>query len=95
MPLRYLFPRGRREDALRCVRRPPDMVRVFQEATGVNGMVFGHIAVKKKAMACIAEFGKGNFEAPLEKFPGNRITSYNVCYTKLLRRRRRGCTGRP
>ena len=32
----------------------------------------GHIAVKKKAMACIAEFGKGNFEAALEKFPGKK-----------------------
>ena len=37
-------------------------------AQGVNDMVGGHIAVKKKAMACVAEFGKGNFEAPLEKF---------------------------
>ena len=35
-------------------------------------MVAGHIAVKKKAMACLAEFGKGNFEAPLEKFPGKK-----------------------
>ena len=35
-------------------------------------MVAGHIAVKKKAMACVAEFGKGNFEAPLEKFPGKK-----------------------
>ena len=35
-------------------------------------MVGGHISVKKKAMACIAEFGKGNFEAPLEKFPGKK-----------------------
>ncbi|WP_338871307.1 M1 family aminopeptidase [Myxococcus stipitatus] len=34
VPLRYLFARGRREDALRCVRRTPEMVRVFQEATG-------------------------------------------------------------
>jgi methyl-accepting chemotaxis protein len=41
-------------------------------AQGVNEMAFGHIAVKKKAMACIAEFGKGNFEAPLEKFPGKK-----------------------
>ena len=41
-------------------------------AQGVNDMVNGHIAVKKKAMACIAEFGKGNFEAPLEKFPGKK-----------------------
>jgi methyl-accepting chemotaxis protein len=41
-------------------------------ATGVNTMVNGHIAVKKKAMACLAEFGKGNFEAPLEKFPGKK-----------------------
>jgi methyl-accepting chemotaxis protein len=41
-------------------------------AQGVNDMVAGHIAVKKKAMACIAEFGKGNFEAPLERFPGKK-----------------------
>ncbi len=41
-------------------------------AAGVNNMVNGHIAVKKKAMACIAEFGRGNFEAELEKFPGKK-----------------------
>ncbi|NGX14736.1 methyl-accepting chemotaxis protein, partial [Wenzhouxiangella sp. XN24] len=41
-------------------------------AEGVNGMVNGHIAVKKKAMACVAEFGRGNFEAELEKFPGKK-----------------------
>lgn len=41
-------------------------------AQGVNDMVDGHIAVKKKAMACIAEFAKGNFDAPLEKFPGKK-----------------------
>ena len=41
-------------------------------AQGVNDMVAGHIAVKKKAMACVAEFGKGNFEAPLERFPGKK-----------------------
>ena len=41
-------------------------------AEGVNDMVAGHISVKKKAMACIAEFGKGNFDAPLEKFPGKK-----------------------
>jgi len=42
-------------------------------AEGVNAMVFGHIAVKKKAMACIMEFGQGNFEAPLERFPGKKV----------------------
>jgi methyl-accepting chemotaxis protein len=47
-----------------------DFARVAQ---GINEMVSGHIAVKKKAMACIAEFGKGNFEAPLEKFPGKKV----------------------
>lgn len=41
-------------------------------AKGVNDMVKGHISVKKKAMACIAEFSKGNFEAELEKFPGKK-----------------------
>ena len=41
-------------------------------AEGINGMVAGHIAVKKKAMACVKEFSEGNFEAPLEKFPGKK-----------------------
>ncbi|MES2221005.1 MAG: methyl-accepting chemotaxis protein [Acidobacteriota bacterium] len=43
-----------------------------QMANGVNDMVQGHITVKKKAMACLGEFGRGNFEAPLEKFPGKK-----------------------
>ena len=30
---------------------------------GVNNMVNGHIAVKKKAMACIQQFGEGNLDA--------------------------------
>ena len=56
------------------VRIEPEKFRgAFKEmAQGVNGMVAGHIQVKKKAMACIAEFGKGNFDAPLEKFPGKK-----------------------
>ncbi|MFC3656676.1 methyl-accepting chemotaxis protein [Xanthomonas hyacinthi] len=41
-------------------------------AEGINRMVSGHIAVKKKAMACIAEFGRGNFDAPLDSFPGKK-----------------------
>ncbi|PAU66694.1 hypothetical protein BZL41_00290 [Pseudomonas sp. PIC25] len=41
-------------------------------AEGVNTMVEGHIAVKKKAMACIAAFGEGDFDAPLERFPGKK-----------------------
>ena len=41
-------------------------------AKGVNDMVMGHISVKKKAMACIKQFGEGNFEAELEKFPGKK-----------------------
>jgi methyl-accepting chemotaxis protein len=43
-----------------------------QMAQGVNDMVNGHIAVKKKAIACITQFGKGNFDAELEKFPGKK-----------------------
>ncbi|KLU65370.1 methyl-accepting chemotaxis protein IV [Desulfosporosinus acididurans] len=41
-------------------------------AQGVNDMVKGHLSVKKKAMACISEFAKGNFNAELEKFPGKK-----------------------
>ena len=41
-------------------------------AEGVNTMVFGHISVKKKAMGIFAEFGNGNFEAPMEQLPGKK-----------------------
>lgn len=41
-------------------------------ASGVNQMVAGHIAVKKKALACIREFGEGNLDAVLETFPGKK-----------------------
>jgi len=41
-------------------------------AEGVNDIVAGQLLWSKKAMACVGEFGKGNFEAPLEKFPGKR-----------------------
>ncbi|MHB8873967.1 MAG: M1 family aminopeptidase [Myxococcaceae bacterium] len=44
--LRYLFPPGRKEDALRCCARTPEMVRLFEELTaepypyGVYSQVF-------------------------------------------------------
>jgi methyl-accepting chemotaxis protein len=41
-------------------------------AEGVNRMVAGHVALNRQAMACVAEFGRGNFEAPLERFPGKK-----------------------
>lgn len=41
-------------------------------AVKINQMVEGHISVKKKAMAVVAQFAKGNFDAPLEKFPGKK-----------------------
>jgi methyl-accepting chemotaxis protein len=41
-------------------------------ARGVNDMVAGHLEVTSKAMGCIAEFGVGNFDASLERFPGKK-----------------------
>jgi len=41
-------------------------------AQGVNDMVAGHIAVKKKAMAVVKAFGEGDFDVPLEQFPGKK-----------------------
>ncbi|GAA4033826.1 hypothetical protein GCM10022281_12200 [Sphingomonas rosea] len=41
-------------------------------ARGINEMVAAHIAVKKKAMACMKAFGEGDFDAPLEQFPGKK-----------------------
>ena len=46
----------------------------FKElAQGVNDMVAGHIAVKKKAMAVVKAIGEGDFDAPLETFPGKKV----------------------
>jgi len=39
---------------------------------GINTMVSGHIDMNNKAMAVVKEFGEGNFNAPLEAFPGKK-----------------------
>jgi len=41
-------------------------------AEDINQLVGSHIAVKKKAMACVKAFGDGNFEAELERLPGKK-----------------------
>ncbi|WP_017669964.1 methyl-accepting chemotaxis protein [Blastomonas sp. AAP53] len=41
-------------------------------AHAVNTMVVNHIAAKKKAMACVQQFGEGNFDAPMEQLPGKK-----------------------
>jgi len=63
-------------DVLMPVERYQGAFQVMGQ--GVNTMVNGHIAVKKKAMACIAEFGKGNFDAQLEQFPGKKVFINNT-----------------
>jgi len=41
-------------------------------ATAVNNIVAGQLELTEKALACVKEFGEGNFDAPLEKFPGKK-----------------------
>jgi methyl-accepting chemotaxis protein len=41
-------------------------------AESVNKIVAGHIDLNNKAMTCVKEFGIGNFDAPLEQFPGKK-----------------------
>ena len=41
-------------------------------AEGINTMLRGHIQANAKAMACVAEFAEGNYDAPLEQFGGKR-----------------------
>jgi methyl-accepting chemotaxis protein len=41
-------------------------------AEGVNEMAAGHVALSRKAIGCVAEFGAGNFDVPLERFPGKK-----------------------
>ena len=42
-------------------------------ATAVNTIVAGQLSMTEKALACVKQFGEGNFNAPLEKFPGKKI----------------------
>ncbi len=41
-------------------------------AESVNKIVGGHIDLNQKAMACVKAFGEGDFNAPLEQFPGQK-----------------------
>lgn len=41
-------------------------------ASSVNNIVAGQIELTEKALACVKEFGEGNFDAPLEQFPGKK-----------------------
>jgi len=41
-------------------------------ATAVNQIVAGQMELTEKALACVKEFGEGNFDAPLEQFPGKK-----------------------
>jgi len=40
---------------------------------GINSMVSGHIDMNKKALAVVKAFGEGDFNAPLEDFPGKKV----------------------
>jgi methyl-accepting chemotaxis protein len=41
-------------------------------ADSVNKLVAGHIELNQKAMSVVKAFGEGDFNAPLEKFPGKK-----------------------
>ena len=41
-------------------------------AAGVNRMVAGHVRMNKKTLEIVKSFGEGDFNAPLEKFPGKK-----------------------
>ena len=38
----------------------------------INDMVQDHIELNRKALACVQQFSEGNFDAPLEQFPGKK-----------------------
>jgi methyl-accepting chemotaxis protein len=42
-------------------------------ASSVNKIVGGQLELTEKALACVKEFGEGNFDAPLETFPGKKV----------------------
>jgi methyl-accepting chemotaxis protein len=41
-------------------------------ASSINKIVSGQVELTKKAMTVVHSFGEGNFNAPLEKFPGKK-----------------------
>ncbi|OYY48310.1 MAG: methyl-accepting chemotaxis protein [Methylophilales bacterium 28-44-11] len=41
-------------------------------AAAVNTIVGGQMDMTEKALACVKQFGEGNFDAQLEKFPGKK-----------------------
>lgn len=41
-------------------------------AGGINNMVAGHISLNQKAMGVVKAFGEGDFNQPLEQFPGKQ-----------------------
>lgn len=43
-------------------------------AESVNKIVAGHIELNEKAMAVVKAFGEGDFDAPLEVFPGKKAS---------------------
>ena len=57
-------------------------------AEGINDMVAGHIAVKKKAMACVAEFAKGNLRRAAGAVP--RQEGVHQRHHRALARQRQG-----
>jgi len=42
-------------------------------ATAVNAIVAGQLELTEKALACVKAFGEGDFDAPLETFPGKKV----------------------
>ncbi len=41
--------------------------------TAVNAIVAGQLELTEKALACVKAFGEGDFDAPLETFPGKKV----------------------
>lgn len=41
-------------------------------AAAVNTIVGGQMDMTEKALTCVKQFGEGNFDAPLEQFPGKK-----------------------
>jgi methyl-accepting chemotaxis protein len=42
-------------------------------AMAVNAIVAGQLELTEKALACVKAFGEGDFDAPLEQFPGKKV----------------------
>jgi len=63
--------KAHQEGDIYCRMDAGELSGVYREmAEHTNAMMMEHLSVLDRSLLCVAQFGEGDFEAPLEAFPG-------------------------